>query len=62
MLNTDYIKCTNDQYVRYLNDTRLRNIVKDLHGHKRRGKIIYRQSFVILYINMDQCLSFYFLR
>ena len=41
IVNTDYIKCTIDQGVRYLDDKRLRNIVKDLYGHKHKGKIIY---------------------
>lgn len=41
MVNTDYIKCTMDEGVSYLDDTRLRNIVKDLYAHKRKGQIIW---------------------
>ena len=41
LVNTDYIKSTIDQGVRYLDDKRLRNIITDLYRHKRKGKILY---------------------
>ena len=41
MVDTDSIKCTIDEGVSYLDDARLRNIIKDLYKHKNKGKIIY---------------------
>ena len=41
MVDTDSIKCTIEDGVSYLDDARLRNIIKDLYKHKSKGKIIY---------------------
>ena len=43
VIDTDYIKetCHIEEGVRYLDDTRLRNIITDLYRHKGKDKIIY---------------------
>lgn len=43
VVDSDYIRdlCTIDEGIRFLDDARLRNIIKDLYSHKHKGKIIY---------------------
>ena len=51
MVDTDYIQCNIEKGVRYLDDTRLRNIIKDLYKHKRKGKIIYITATALCHIS-----------
>lgn len=52
IIDTDYIlaKCKINQGVRYLDDTRLRNIISDLYRHKRKGKIIYITATAVCHL------------
>lgn len=50
IIDTDYIKCNIEQGVRYLDDTRLRNIITDLYRHKRKGKIIYITATAVCHL------------
>ena len=59
MVNTDYIKCTIYKSIRYLDNTRLRNIVKNLYGHKRKGKIIYITSIAFCHFTYRYGQTFF---
>jgi hypothetical protein len=52
IIDTDYIKaaCIIEEGVRYLDDTRLRNIITDVYRHKVKGQIIYVTATALCHI------------
>ena len=52
LIDTDYIKsaCHIEEGIRYLDDTRLRNIITNLYRHKGKGKIIYVTATALCHI------------